>query len=440
MVNFTIQINLKLDIMDDFDCGPFVYDDYNSSLVSTARINKKMYNRGPIMSKKERDTLNEWANELLSNNNMSSLEFGKFARTLDRSSVDSKLNNPLCFEIQKRIEEKERLTANSREDYLKDFVTVVPKNAFIQKHTDPNDLRNNLFHVRFNVFISVPENDMNTYYDGHIVETLECCYVLCRSGIDEHWSDINVNDTPRTSLSFGYLLSMEKIDQLTSNSTVGIYTNMYPLVKQDPLYLSILNNSRYSIEERGEKGSSIYTAENVLPDHLCNFIIKYINDNNAMLKERGIEYGNNVECKYLTLFDMKKLKIPYSADLDRAIFSAISHLLKKLKNICGRFGGIQDNGYTLRKIFGKTHLHIDGVYGENRNLIRCMSIIIVLNDDYDGGVFCFPNQGLKFRVQKGQAILFPPYWTHPHSVTSVGEGQARYTINTWILEKFVDSH
>lgn len=29
-------------------------------------------------------------------------------------------------------------------------------------------------------------------------------------------------------------------------------------------------------------------------------------------------------------------------------------------------------------------------------------------------------------------------WTHPHSVTSVGEGQSRYAINTWILENFMD--
>jgi NADPH2:quinone reductase len=43
-----------------------------------------------------------------------------------------------------------------------------------------------------------------------------------------------------------------------------------------------------------------------------------------------------------------------------------------------------------------------------------------------------------FKVKKGEAVLFPPYWTHPHSVSRVGEGQARYTINTWILEKFLD--
>jgi hypothetical protein len=127
--------------------------------------------------------------------------------------------------------------------------------------------------------------------------------------------------------------------------------------------------------------------------------------------------------------------------MDELIFKGVNIILNKLHTARPEFKGTQDDGYTLRKIFGGTKRHIDGVHSKSsgiKNFVRCLSLIIVLNDDYDGGVFCFPNQGLKFRVQKGQAILFPPYWTHPHSVTSVGEGQSRYTINTWILEKFID--
>jgi hypothetical protein len=150
---------------------------------------------------------------------------------------------------------------------------------------------------------------------------------------------------------------------------------------------------------------------------------------------------DNVECKFVTLSDMKKLNVQYTDMIDEYIFSLVGRLLVKLTRLCTEFKGTQDDGYTLRKIYGGTKLHADWINYKTsgfKNFVRCLSIIIVLNDDYDGGVFCFPNQGLKFRVKKGQAILFPPYWTHPHSVTSVGEGQSRYTINTWILEKFID--
>jgi hypothetical protein len=119
----------------------------------------------------------------------------------------------------------------------------------------------------------------------------------------------------------------------------------------------------------------------------------------------------------------------------------MSELLKAFTLEYPNFLGTQDSGYIIRKITGGTKLHIDGVNSKTagvKNFVRCLSLIIVLNDDYDGGIFNFPKQNLKLKVKKGEAIMFPPYWTHPHSVTSVGEGQARYTINTWILEKFID--
>ena len=197
------------------------------------------------------------------------------------------------------------------------------------------------------------------------------------------------------------------------------------------------------LEERGELGSSIFTVANVFTDAQCKIMIDYILKYSELWSERavGSETNNNVKCKYLTLKDMISQNIPQSKELDDFIFKSVGELLVKLSERNPAFKGTQDSGYTLRKIYGGTALHTDGVHSKIsgfKNLVRCLSIIIVLNDDYDGGVFCFPNQGLKFRVQKGQAILFPPYWTHPHSVTSVGDGQARYTVNTWILEKFID--
>jgi hypothetical protein len=48
----------------------------------------------------------------------------------------------------------------------------------------------------------------------------------------------------------GPLLPVEKIDELTNDATIGQY-------KQDPRYLSLLNNQTnandFDIEERGEK-------------------------------------------------------------------------------------------------------------------------------------------------------------------------------------------
>ena len=404
---------------------------------------KKMYNRGNIMSETERLEIRNWANDLVFNNKMDEL-------THER--LELKLNNnnseiiPLVFEIRKRIEQRERMESFEREKHVNDFVTIISKTGFIQKHTDTNDIQRNLFHIRFNVFITIPNKGGATYYDGHEIDAIAGSYVLCRSGIDEHWSDPNEDIIPRISLSFGYLVPPEKADELCSDTSIGTYTQFYPLTVNRPTNISVFNTKYPMIndiilEERGDSGSNIFTAASIISDCQCDFITQYILKHSNLWEERdtGYESGNNVECNFLTLNGLKRRNIEYSIEIDGFICSIITLLLHKLNHIRSEFVATEDDGYTLRRIYGGTKRHVDGVHSKVNgitNLIRSLSLIIVLNDDYDGGIFNFPNQNLKLKVKKGEAILFPPYWTHPHSVSRVGEAQARYTINTWILENF----
>ena len=400
------------------------------------------------MNDTERIIIRDWATELVSNNKMDQLKHDRLVRILDKND---KLCPPLIFEIKNRVVHKENLTFFENETYINDFVTVVLKNGFIQKHTDPNDINRQLFHVRFNIFITVPKKGGATYYDGHEIDAIEGSYVLCRSGIDQHWSDpLEDENIMRISLSFGFLLPAHKVDELTNNKSVGIYTQYYPLATQNINYLTIVLNNLNSIKdkfdlvERGEIGSGIFTISSLLIDIQCDFIKEYINNHSSLWEDRDVNYvsGNNVECKFLDMANIMSLKIPLANEIDDCIFKLVNNILKKFHELYPSFfKGTSDSGYTLRKIYGGTKLHADGVHSKTggfKNFVRCLSLIIVLNDDYDGGIFNFPNQGLKLKVKKGEAIMFPPYWTHPHSVTSVGEGQARYTINTWILEKFID--
>jgi hypothetical protein len=64
---------------------------------------------------------------------------------------------------------------------------------------------------------------------------------------------------------------------------------------------------------------------------------------------------------------------------------------------------------------------------------RKLSVIVGLNSDFEDGEFYFPFQDFKTQVKKGQAICFPPYYTHPHEVSAPTNGY-RYTINTWLIE------
>lgn len=227
---------------------------YKSPLITNRAVvvGKKMYNRGLIMSREEQEILHKWTLELLSTNKIGTIAHGRYHKTLLKDDADV---IPLVFEIDARIRKKENLSLSQKETYLGDFVTIIPKNGFIHKHIDPNKIQHNLFHVRFNVFITVPsDGSMNVYYDGNEVDSVELCYVLCRSGIDHHWSDPNTSDVPRISLSFGYLLPVEKIDELTSDPSIGTYDQYYPLTINNPVAVSLNSTiNSYDIEERGNR-------------------------------------------------------------------------------------------------------------------------------------------------------------------------------------------
>ena len=76
---------------------------------------------------------------------------------------------------------------------------------------------------------------------------------------------------------------------------------------------------------------------------------------------------------------------------------------------------VGDSAYQFCKVFGETRLHyheIKGSYKDNNEIF--LSVIICLNDDYEGGEICFPVQDRIIKMKKGDILAFPPYWTHPH--------------------------
>jgi len=165
-----------------------------------------MYSRGTIISEDEKKLLINWATEVIYPK-MKSIAHNRFHYIM----LDSDTNIlPLVWTIKQRIIEKEGLKGYRVEESLRDFLIYLPKDAHVEKHVDPN--KNNLIHTRLNVFVTSPVNGCNTYYGGKLVNTSDCSYALCRSGIDEHYITRNNDDIPRITLSFGFLLPTEKVD------------------------------------------------------------------------------------------------------------------------------------------------------------------------------------------------------------------------------------
>lgn len=184
---------------------------------------------------------------------------------------------------------------------------------------------------------------------------------------------------------------------------------------------------------------SIYIIKNIIDSDKCKEIINFITENKTLYQyiEVNSLKKNNVECSFININD--NMTNEYLIKLDVYIKNKIGDIINLIVKENPMFQTkVFDNGYTLRQIYGGTHLHTDGMFESNelnsKRHARLLSIIINLNEDYDGGEFNFPKQNVKIKLKNGEAICFPPYWTHPHEVSSVSFGEYRYTINTWIIE------
>jgi hypothetical protein len=194
-----------------------------------------------------------------------------------------------------------------------------------------------------------------------------------------------------------------------------------------------------TIEEQMKKFTSrppndIYLFSNIFSDDMCNKLIDYTNKN--VITKTKIGQGENVRCReeYLTR-DHSFHNHVTSKLVDIGRFVRKKYIIP-----FGEYDGCEMDGVVLRKIHGPTRLHMDGpLYTMVRDgpyvqvkTLRSLSVIVALNGDYDGGEIVFPSQNFKTKLKQGEAIAFPPYWTHPHYTEDLKNNTFRYTINTWL--------
>ena len=74
--------------------------------------------------------------------------------------------------------------------------------------------------------------------------------------------------------------------------------------------------------------------------------------------------------------------------------------------------------------------HYDGGTGSKRSI----SVLIYLNDDYEGGEIEFPNFNLKIKPKAGTLILFPSNYAYGHIAHPVTSG-TKYVVVTWLHDR-----
>ena len=90
---------------------------------------------------------------------------------------------------------------------------------------------------------------------------------------------------------------------------------------------------------------------------------------------------------------------------------------------------VRFNKYAESKMMALHCDHIHSMFDGERKGIPILSVLGVLNDDYEGGEFHLINEIINFT--KGDILVFPSNFMYPHKVEPVTKG-TRYSYISWI--------
>ena len=169
---------------------------------------------------------------------------------------------------------------------------------------------------------------------------------------------------------------------------------------------------------------SINIYKDVITSKLCDELIALHKKEKEYTEKEVYGEDTNVECYNLDLDDYP--------EHDKKVFDVVEGIIDRVLEDHIHFPDDVDyETFTVREHYGGTALHTDGIFDQDSER-RILSVIISLTDDYDGGVFNFPEQSYQVKLKRGEAITFPPNYFYPHEVSPPSNGE-RYTINLWVL-------
>jgi predicted 2-oxoglutarate/Fe(II)-dependent dioxygenase YbiX len=180
----------------------------------------------------------------------------------------------------------------------------------------------------------------------------------------------------------------------------------------------------------------IIVIKNALSNEICDEILnEFINSDewaNTVVGNKGELNKNIRNCQTIGISYPHVIQTNKDIrhKLDNAIFDGASKCIKEYNTKFSYCKIEEDSGYELLK-------YPEGCfYTEHTDSFkarpRAVSCSFILNDDFEGGEFAFFNRKLKYKLEKGDVIMFPSNFMYPHEVMPVTKG-TRYSIITWFI-------
>ena len=149
----------------------------------------------------------------------------------------------------------------------------------------------------------------------------------------------------------------------------------------------------------------------------------------------------NANGEYVTQSGNRELNvswdnIPSREDLTQRMWKTIEeYILKDFKNDYfngwAGFTNIRFNRYLPDRLMALHCDHIHDMFDGTRKGIPTLSVLGLLNDDYEGGEFLMFNEEKEIKLKAGDIMIFPSVFLYPHRVAPVTKG-IRDSFVSWV--------
>lgn len=176
--------------------------------------------------------------------------------------------------------------------------------------------------------------------------------------------------------------------------------------------------------------------EKVIPSNLCKTIVKDCESLSWQLIP-WTDYSNN-QLKNVDVGNPRHAERPvgmpakFRMSLHPIIESQITHYMRNkfaTFNISG-FSPISLNRYTKGSSCLRHVDHIHSLFDGQKKGIPTLSVVGVLNDDYEGGEFIFWDD-YQVPLKEGSIIIFPSNFLYSHRVNTITKG-TRFSFVSWV--------
>jgi predicted 2-oxoglutarate/Fe(II)-dependent dioxygenase YbiX len=173
---------------------------------------------------------------------------------------------------------------------------------------------------------------------------------------------------------------------------------------------------------------AIYSVNNA---KVCNQLIAEI-DNLQWNKHAYNDIVTNKTTTYEDDLEVVRQDEVAKEHLTNVIKDCLSDYLKNVAPMTFRLQEISNvrfNRYKVGTNMKLHHDHIHTLFDGERKGVPILTILGLLNDDFEGGDFLMFD-GKKLNLSAGDIVIFPSNFLYPHAVTTVTKG-TRYSFVAW---------